>query len=264
MFISSKDRLLVRDRRSSLTDQMIFAKARRAEVTYGAQLRKVARQIGEIIRYGGVVDDGEIDPASLPLIQRSLAAYAQAIGPWARFVATRMLAEVGRRDEKAWWSLAEQMGQSLRAELKTAPTGQLLKQLLNEQVGLITSLPTEAGLRVQHLAMEALSNSSRASQIAKEIMRSGDVTVGRANLIARTETGRAATGLTEVRARHLGSDGYIWRANRDADTRPSHRAMDGKFVRWDDPPTLDKLTGHAACLPNCRCFPHPIIKNMEL
>jgi uncharacterized protein with gpF-like domain len=35
--------------------------------------------------------------------------------------------------------------------------------------------------------------------------------------------------------------------------------MEGKFVRWDEPPTLDNLTGHAGALPNCRCRPEPVI-----
>jgi hypothetical protein len=43
--------------------------------------------------------------------------------------------------------------------------------------------------------------------------------------------------------------------------------MKDKFVRWDDPPTLDGMTGHAGCLPNCngvpagRCPEYPIRKN---
>ncbi|HHZ9834772.1 TPA: phage minor head protein, partial [Klebsiella pneumoniae] len=35
---------------------------------------------------------------------------------------------------------------------------------------------------------------------------------------------------------------------------PSHRKMKDKFVRWDNPPTLDGMTGHAGCLPNCKCW----------
>jgi hypothetical protein len=35
--------------------------------------------------------------------------------------------------------------------------------------------------------------------------------------------------------------------------------MNGQVVAWDDPPTLDGLTGHAGALPNCRCIPLPII-----
>jgi len=90
-------------------------------------------------------------------------------------------------------------------------------------------------------------------------MESGDVARSRALLIARTEVTRTATTLTQARAEHIGSEGYIWRTAGDGDVRPSHRAMNGKFVRWDSPPTLDNLTGHAGCVPNCRCYAEPVI-----
>jgi uncharacterized protein with gpF-like domain len=35
--------------------------------------------------------------------------------------------------------------------------------------------------------------------------------------------------------------------------------MEGKFVTWDDPPTLDGMKGHAGQFPNCRCYPEPVI-----
>ncbi|MDR8377773.1 phage head morphogenesis protein, partial [Acinetobacter baumannii] len=55
--------------------------------------------------------------------------------------------------------------------------------------------------------------------------------------------------------------GYIWRTSEDGDVRPSHKAMNGKFVAWNSPPTLDNLKGHAGCLPNCRCYTEPVIPN---
>jgi hypothetical protein len=35
--------------------------------------------------------------------------------------------------------------------------------------------------------------------------------------------------------------------------------MEGKFVKWDEPPILDKMQGHAGGFPNCRCWPDPEI-----
>ena len=100
-----------------------FKKARRAETTYASQLRKVARQIGALISGAGVVENGEIDPAIVPRILRSLDLYAEAIRPWSRSVATRMLAEVSRRDEKAWRGLADRMGRALHARDRDSPYG---------------------------------------------------------------------------------------------------------------------------------------------
>jgi uncharacterized protein with gpF-like domain len=42
--------------------------------------------------------------------------------------------------------------------------------------------------------------------------------------------------------------------------RESHKAMNGKFVRWDSPPTLsDGTTTHAGQIYNCRCYPDPVL-----
>lgn len=79
------------------------------------------------------------------------------------------------------------------------------------------------------------------------------------SVIARTEVARTSSVLTQARAEHAGSTGYIWRTARDGDVRPSHKAMNGRFVRWGEPPTLDNLRGHAGCLPNCRCYADPVI-----
>lgn len=232
-----------------------FARARKVENFYARALRRVARVVGEII---GAFPAG--DPQSLPGMAAALARYAEALEPWARATAGRMIAEVAHRDRRAFEIYAGKMSRALREELQSAPTGAALRQYLDENVALIKSLPIEAGRRVHDLTIKGLEDSTRASEIAKEIMRSGEVTESRATLIARTETSRTATGLTKARAEHVGSTHFIWRTAEDSDVRPSHRKLDGKVFRWDEPPECDP--GHHA-LPgaiwNCRCYPEPIL-----
>lgn len=250
------------DLRESARERAAFSGARRAETTYSVALRKIARQIDELVEGSGVTsEDGEINAAAVPGLQHVLASYASVIEPWGRAVARRMLTEVARRDETAWRSLADRMGRSLSEEIRQAPTGEIFRQLLAEQVGLIKSLPLEAGQRVHALTIQALSDSTRASEIAKEIERSGHVARSRAMLIARTEVGRAATGLTMARALHIGSTHYIWRTAGDADVRKEHRELDGRPIAWDEPPVAgpNGQRYHAGAGPNCRCFCEPII-----
>lgn len=247
-------RALDKRRGDTREQRAAFARARKAEKQYAVQLRKVARHVGEIIRaHDPQTSDGMAE------IRAVLSKYSEVIEPWAKAAAARMIADVGRRDEKAWEENSRAIGRTLREEIANAPTGQYLRAKLAENVKLIKSLPTEAAERVHRLTLEAITDATRASEIAKEIARSGAVTVSRANLIARTEVARTASGLTEARARHIGSEGYIWRTAGDADVRPSHRKMSGKFVAWDAAPTLDGMTGHAGRFPNCRCYPEPVI-----
>ncbi len=230
-----------------------FVKARKVEHYYAGRLRAVAKYVGEIIR------DMHAPGESSTRLEAALRKYADIIEPWASSVGARMLAEVNARDEQAWMKTAREMGFSLRREIEATPIGVRMRELLAEQVSLIKSLPLEAAERVHDLTVKGIEQGTRTAEITAEIMRTGEVTLSRANMIARTEVGRTATTLTQSRAEHIDSPGYIWRTAGDSDVRKSHRAMNGKLVAWNDPPTLDGLTGHAGALPNCRCYPEPIV-----
>ncbi|WP_261513160.1 phage head morphogenesis protein [Burkholderia multivorans] len=207
------------------------------------------------------------DLEAIPTIEQLLRRYAEALTPWAEATAARMLEDLNRRDEQAWMQQAQEMSRALRDELRRAPTGETMRALMAEQVTLIKSIPLEAAKRVHRLTIEALEDGTRAAQISKAIQESGEVAKSRADLIARTEVSRAATSLTEARARAVGSTHYVWRTSGDSDVRPSHRALNGKIFAWDSPPMINEGTEkkpnfvqhHPGQFPNCRCYPEPII-----
>jgi SPP1 gp7 family putative phage head morphogenesis protein len=227
--------------------------AKGAESAYNSRLLAVAREIGNIVKgYGPDRPD--------PLI-KALEKYSELITPWAKSVAEYMIADVNRRNERAWKETSQEIGRALRMEIRHAPTGEAFTKLMNLQVGLIKSIPLDAAKRVHGLTTEALVTGERAKSIAAEIMATEHVSKAKAMLIARTEVARTASVLTESRARFVGSEGYIWRSSGDGDVRPTHQEMNGKYVRWDSPPKTDKGVGpyHAGCGPNCRCYPDPVI-----
>lgn len=235
----------------------MWAKSRAAELSYASRLKSIARVIGDIVKQ--LAPNGELkDPAKLLQV---LTDYAKTIEPWARSVAASMVAEVFRRDQVMWRKISKEMSTNLRNEVMNAPTGHLLQDLQNEQVKLITSMPLEAAQRVHELAQEATLASIRPREIAAKIMEQEGVSKSKAMLIARTEVARAANNLVQARATFAGSIGYIWRTSGDLDVRDSHAEMEGEYVAWSSPPTLDNLKGHAGTLPNCRCFAEPIFPN---
>ena len=220
---------------------------------YVAQLKQVAQQVGMIV---GGFEPGAPDAA--PKISDILARYAEALGVWAETSAMRMLSDVESRELKDWKENSAEMGRALANEIRNAPTGEVMRELLADQVTLIKSIPLQAAKRVHELTLKGIEDGTRFTEIAKEIQRTTQVTESRAILIARTEVGRASTALMQARAAVAGSVGYVWTTSHDGDVRPSHKAMSGKFVEWDNPPTLDGLTGHAGALPNCRCRPRVV------
>ncbi len=121
-----------------------FLAGRRAEKQYAVQLRQVARHIGDVVR--GIAPDGIV--SDLGVLFDALDQYALMLRPWAQSVAGRMIADVGRRDAAAWSEHGKIIGQALRKEIESAPTGVSMRARLAEQVKLITSLPLEAAERV--------------------------------------------------------------------------------------------------------------------
>ena len=245
------------DRRPNLrAAQQRFLKSRKAEIEYARKLRSIAKQVGHIVQ--GFAPKGVV--LNQEALLSSLRKYAEMITPWAKAVAKTMLDDIARRNESMWSQMGEDVGRNLKAEIMMTPTGTLMAEALNEQVKLITSLPLEAAERVHGLVLIGLTDSTRAKQVAEDIMATGEVTKSRANLIARTEVSRVATELTKARATQVGLTHYIWRTSGDSDVRTSHKHMNGKVVAFNEPPEVEPgKFYHAGSFPNCRCYVEPII-----
>lgn len=234
-----------------------FLRIRNAEKKLARQLKQVAAQVGAIVR--GFAPKGVVSSSSE--LTNALRRYAELIEPWAKRITASFIQEVAQRDANAWESAAKEIGQSLRTEIHSARLTPAMEQLQREQVTLIKSLSTEAADRVHRLTLEGLTEGTRAKEVAREIMKTGQVTANRAMLIARTETGRTATAVTEVRARHIGSEGYFWRTAEDADVREIHKKLAGTFHRWTEPPVSGENgeRSHPGAIYNCRCYAEPVL-----
>lgn len=234
-----------------------------AEQKFKNQLMKVARTSSHIV-------ERHIDGTKIVdelVMKKALADYARAITPWARTQSKKLIAETLKRlnSDKAYKKQSKEIGRLLSAEMFEREIDVVAKDLFLEQVGLITSIPLEAGERAQKLALEAVAGGRRADEIALELMNTTKVTESRARLIARTETARTNTALNLARATSVGSEWFIWRNSGDAAVRDAHekyhgKKLDGMKFRWDSPPTLDDgTTGLPGTFPNCRCYAEAVL-----
>lgn len=234
-----------------------FNRARIVEIRYQRQLGHIGRHIGTLIKEfapEGIVSDW-------PTLQRILAQYSGILQPWAKNVVERMTAEVSQRDIRAWAEMGRSIGQSLKKEILSAPTGEALRAEMQEQIKIITSLPIEAAQRVNELTLRGLTEGTRTPEIVEAIMKSGHVSIGRAKMIARTQVATTASKLTEVRALHIGAESYRWVTSQDSDVRPYHKKLNGKIFQWRNPPIVDE-NGRRASVGqdyNCRCYPEIIL-----
>ena len=244
-----------------------FKPSSAAERQFYKQLKKVASISGHIVEYHA--DGARLREESQ--MMDSLRKYSETIGPWAKEVSARLLQQVQRLNRRAYQEKSKRIG----IELKFGPAEQdvltTASSLLFEQVDLIKSIPLEAGLRAQHIALEASLHGTRAfpdestiQELKEQMGLSTEVATSRAMLIARTETARANAAINQSRAQAVGSNQYRWHNSGDAAVRASHKKFKGKNLQgmifsWDKPPTLDDgMTGNPGEFPNCRCFAEPV------
>jgi SPP1 gp7 family putative phage head morphogenesis protein len=238
-----------------------------AERDFMRSLKKVARVSGHIIE--NHVDGVKInDDAQL---QRLLREYSKLIGPWANRQSQKLLQQVQRSNKRAYANKSKALGKAFKAGMGDTQVGEVAMLLQIEQVGLIQSIPIEAGVRAQKIAYEAALHGTRAqpdldtiAELQKQLGLSTEVAISRAQLIAVTETARANASINQARAMAVGSPAYRWHNSGDAAVRKSHKTykgqrLQGKIFHWDKPPTLDDgMQGHPGTFPRCRCFAEPI------
>jgi SPP1 gp7 family putative phage head morphogenesis protein len=188
---------------------------------------------------------------------------------YAQQAATRMVLGVRRQQERTWRVAAQKAmrGQefyrALQQEL-TGPVGARMSQLIQYNSRLISSLPPRIRGLAAREAARRTGEGERATPTA-DLLRY--VVRSRAALIARTETSKATTALTQARSEDLGVQWYVWETSRDQRVRLSHRKMQGVLVSWADPPSPEQLfhekfAGYYAAgnVFSCRCYPAPLLR----
>lgn len=87
----------------------------------------------------------------------------------------------------------------------------------------------------------------------------------RANLVARDQVLKLNSQITQFRQQTLGVTEYRWVTANDERVRDGHKQLDGKIIRWDDPPVVDERTGrraHAGQDFQCRCTAVPVVDKL--
>lgn len=119
-----------------------------------------------------------------------------------------------------------------------------LELFANQNAQLITSLEETELDRVSGIVQRGLQEGSSYDTITDQIQETFGITRRHARLIARDQTSKLNGSLTKLRQQELGITEYIWQSSGDERVRASHRVMDGKTCRWDDPTVyLDEKSG---------------------
>ncbi len=187
-------------------------------------------------------------------------------------LAKRMVVNIAVGNQRTWREAAsrsmrsQMLHRALRAELQ-GPTGARMRQIVRENAKLIRSVPIDSANYLVDEIAKAQQNGARPKTVAKMAKsRFPQLLKSRTNLIARTETAKASTALTQSRCERLNVEWYQWETADDQRTRLSHQKMDGVIVPWGHPPAPEALVGeksqghyHAGEIYNCRCVVIPIL-----
>lgn len=207
-------------------------------------------------------------------IIRALRTFANS-PEFARFsqaTATKIVTQLFTDAGRTWRQAAAKNSKGsivFRALMKqmAGPLGGAVRHEIERNAAIIRTLPLDVARQVNEHILDQTLKGTRASDIADQIQKLFPrTTEAKANLIARTETSKTSTALTQARSELLGIKWYVWRTSEDARVRESHQIMDGVIVPWSEPPSPEQLDGerslghyHAGGIFNCRCYAEPII-----
>ena len=142
-----------------------------------------------------------------------------------------------------------------------------LTKWVNENVGLIKTIPEETLDRMQEIVYDGFTHGKTTTQMVKEIQRAYGVSRRRAELIARDQTAKLNSQIQQAQQMDAGITEYIWYTCMDARVRDRHQELHGKKFRWDDPPVVDEKSGRR-CHPGqdyqCRCIARPVFNRSTL
>ena len=89
------------------------------------------------------------------------------------------------------------------------------------------------------MILDGYRNGRPTKDIAKEIQHIYGVNKRHAQFIAREPDGKAHAQISRKQQEDAGVKEYVWSTSGDSRVRDSHRALNKKRFRWDDPPVVD-------------------------
>ena len=153
-------------------------------------------------------------------------------------------------------SIESAIGVDLESIVQDEGLQDILVATTRDNVSLIKSIPEEYFKKIENIVFSGTIQGGSAKSMIQQIQELNKSTTKRARLIARDQSSKINSALSQQRQQNLGVEEYIWVTADDGRVRETHKQNNGKRFRWDDPP---KKTGHPGNDIQCRCVARPII-----
>lgn len=135
------------------------------------------------------------------------------------------------------------------------------RQWVLQNVDLITTIPKETLKRMYNVISGGQYAGKTAAEIGRQIQASYNVSKSHARFIARDQMAKLNARITQQQQTDAGITEYVWRTVGDGRVRESHRHLNGKRFKYNDPPVVDPKTGRRANPGEdyqCRCVALPV------
>ena len=241
----------------------------KAEQRYKRLLRGLFKKIEE--KTAGLTDPDEIVSALRALADSP--QFTRVCEEAARQMATFLA--VGQKADWRAAAVASSEGRKIyqllmKETASNTSIGRTISEIVAENAKLIKTVPQSMAGKISELARKRHFEGIRPEAITKEILADQPHLLEyEARRIARTESAKASTALTQARAEEFDFPFYVWHSVNDERTRSAHASMSGILCRWSDPPNPEALfpgedshnSGgcyHPGGIYNCRCSASPV------
>ncbi len=144
----------------------------------------------------------------------------------------------------------------------------IFEATVEENVGLIKSIPKQYLTQVETVVMESVTRGRDIGYLTRELLKRYDITYNRAKLIAVDQNNKATSALMAARQTEMGIEEGIWlHSHAGKEPRPTHLANDNKKFSikdgWFDPDKRVRRRIWPGELINCRCTWRPVVKGFS-
>lgn len=170
-----------------------------------------------------------------------------------------------QRSERTMRSILKRHGWSVEFKM-TRAMRDVMNATIEENVGLIKSIPQQFHTEVQGMVMRSATAGRDLSTLSDELSKRYAITRRRAEFIARDQNNKMTASFTRVRQIDLGITEAVWlHSGGGRKPRPTHVRNNGKRYDvakgWWDPAVKQYIW--PGVLPNCRCVSKPVVRGFS-
>lgn len=194
-----------------------------------------------VVQRTNVTDSTNDSVSEILTVVRELQNKYSNILAFSAPVANSVVRSVNRYNKNKFNKKSEsQLGINPELVIGEGNINEMLALEASKQTALIKSIPDQFLKEVEVIITNGLSEGLRHEEIARQIkgIKNISSTFGklenRVKLIARNEVENMNGTLNKYRQQNAGVNIYQWQTAGDERVRPSHRAMNGKYCKWDN------------------------------